>query len=75
MQLLRHQRVDVQVEQDFSACPDLAPAPLSRAQRARYRLSWQERLARNERAPGACQVCIKLFGIPHALASWLGLSA
>jgi hypothetical protein len=37
-QLLRSQRVEVQVEQGLSAGPDLAPAPLSRAQRAHDRL-------------------------------------
>jgi hypothetical protein len=47
MQLLRHQRVDVQVQQGISANPELAPAPLSRPQRAHTRLSWPERLARN----------------------------
>jgi hypothetical protein len=31
MRLLRHQRVDVQVEQSLSAGPDLVPVPLSRA--------------------------------------------
>jgi hypothetical protein len=75
MQLLRSQRVDVQVKQGVSVSPELAPAPLSRAQRAHARLSWQERLARNGRAPGSCQVSIKLYGIPHAFASWLGLTA
>jgi hypothetical protein len=75
MQLLRYQRVEVQVEQGLSARSDLVPAPFSRAQRARARLSWQERLARNRRAPGDCQVSMKLFGVPHALAHWLGLTA
>lgn len=46
--------------------PDPKPSVLSRAQRAHFRLSWQERLARNARAPGAGQVSIKLFGIPKA---------
>ncbi len=49
MHLLRQQRVEVQVEQGLSACPVLAPAPLSRAQRAHYRLDFPERLARNVR--------------------------
>jgi hypothetical protein len=49
------------------------PAPLSRAQRAHYRLSWQERLARNAKTPIAGQVTIKLFGIPEGFATFLGL--
>jgi len=73
MQLLRQQRLEVQVEQQrLSATPDLAPAPLSRAQRAHYRLDWSERLTRNARVPTASQITIKLFGIPEGFATWLG---
>ena len=61
------------MDQALSARPDVSPSPLSRAQRAHYRLSWQERLARNARAPGACQVAIKLFGVPEGFATFLGL--
>jgi hypothetical protein len=74
IQLLRHQRVEVQMESGRSASPSLSPAPLSRAQRAHSRLDWQERFARNGRAPGTSQVTIKLFGIPQAFATWLGLA-
>jgi len=41
---------------------------------AHYRLSFQERLARNARAPTAGPVTIKLFGIPEAFAAFLGLA-
>jgi hypothetical protein len=41
---------------------------------AHYRLSFQERLARNARAPTACPVPIKLFGIPEAFSAFLGLA-
>ncbi len=75
MQLLRHQRVEVQGEQGSSVSPEPAPAPFSRAQRAHARLSWQERLARNGHAPDTGQVSIKLYGIPRAFARWLGLTA
>ena len=44
LHLLRSQRVDVQMKHSVSASPELAPVPLSRAQRARARLSWQARL-------------------------------
>jgi hypothetical protein len=73
MHLLRQQRVQVQVEPGLSASPALAPAPLSRAQRAQYRLDFQERLARNARLPAASQVTIRLFGVPAGFAASLGL--
>jgi hypothetical protein len=74
MHLLRQQRVEVQVEQGLSASPALAPAPLSRAQRAHYRLDFQERLARNARVPTASQVTIRLFGGTFGFATSLGLA-
>jgi hypothetical protein len=74
MQLLRHQRVEVQEEQRFSANLDGAPAPLSRAQRAHYRLDWSARLTRNVRVPEARWVTIKLFGVPEGVATSLGLA-
>src|SRR5213078_587517 len=58
---LRSQRLEVQTGQALSVSPDASPAPLSRAQRAHYRLDFQERLARNARAPTTGQVTIKLF--------------
>jgi hypothetical protein len=38
------------------------------------RLDFQERLARNARAPTASRVTIKLFGIPEGFAISLGLT-
>jgi len=73
MQLLRHQRVEVQVEPGITATPEVLPLPLSRASRAHYRLSWAERLARNVRAPTNSRVTIRLFGVPSGLAAFLGL--
>jgi len=74
MQLLRHQRVEVQVELGLAAAPTLPPAPLSRTQRAHYRLGFQERLARNARVPAASQVTIRLFGVAEGFATSLGLA-
>jgi hypothetical protein len=74
MQLLRDQRLEVQVEPACSASPDASPSPLSRAQRAHYRLSWQERLARNAHPLTAGQVTIRLFGVPVGFATSLGLA-
>ncbi|GHO56298.1 hypothetical protein [Ktedonobacter robiniae] len=70
MQLLRHQNVEVQVEQKLSANPTLAPTP---AQRAHYRLLWAERLAHNARGRSAPDVAITLFGAPLATAHVLSL--
>jgi hypothetical protein len=74
-QLLRSQRVEVLADQSLSAISDLVPAPLSRAQRAHYRLDALERLLRNARAPTASRVTIRLFGVPEGFAAWLGLAA
>jgi len=74
MQLVRHQRIEVSLPPPAAASPRKAEVILSRAQRAHYRLSWDERLARNARAPTAGQVTIKLFGIPEIFAASLGLA-
>jgi len=71
IQLVRSQRVEIQVQPSFAPAPEPGPALLSRAARAHTRLSWPERLARNGHAPDAGQVSIKLYGIPHAFARWL----
>ena len=44
------------------------------APRARYRLDWHERFARNEWTKTAPSVAIKLFGVPHAFAHILGFN-
>ena len=48
--------------------------PLTRRQRAHWRLSWAERQARNARARTAPGVEITLFGLPSPFATFLGLS-
>lgn len=73
-QLLRSQRVEVQAEQGLTAHPEPVPVLLSRAQRAHYRLDFQERFARNARAPTASRVTIRLFGVPEGFATSLGLA-
>lgn len=74
MQLLCHQRVEMRIEPGLSASPTLPPAPLSRAQRAHYRLTFPERLARNARVSTAGQVTIRLCGVPEDFAIALGLA-
>jgi hypothetical protein len=73
VKLLHHQRVEVRLPE---TAPPAQPPPIrliSRAERAHYRLSWEQRLARNTRAKTAPEVSIKLFGIPDAFATSLGL--
>ncbi len=74
IQLLRHQRVEVKV-QSAEATLSGPPPPLSRAERAQYRLSWEERLARNGSALTSGQVTIQLFGVPERFATALGLAS
>jgi len=72
MQLVRHQCVQVAVGPPPTALLAVKPVPLFRAQRAHYRLSWGERLARNARSPASAGVDIHLFGVPPAFAAFLG---
>ncbi len=74
MRLLRSQRVDLLVGPEPVASLPKRPKLLSRAQRAHWRMSWQERLARNARAPTAPAVTISLYGLPPAFAASLGLA-
>jgi hypothetical protein len=73
MKLLRHQRVDLGLA-DPSPPNQLSLArPLSRTQRAHWRLSWAQRLARNARTSAAPPISIMLFGLPKAFAEAIGL--
>jgi hypothetical protein len=74
MQLVAHQRLEMCLSPPASAAPPIADVILSRAQRARYRLGFQERLARNARRSTAGPVTIKVFGVPAAVAASLGLA-
>ncbi len=74
LEVVRGQRVEVQVAPGRPPTPVASPALLTREQRAHWRLSWEERLARNARAPTAGLVTIRLFGVPTAFASWLDLA-
>jgi hypothetical protein len=74
MQQLRDQQVEVQVAPGRAPSPPAEAPPLSRAQRAHWRLAFSERLARNARAPTAGRVTIHLFGVPEAFARFLDLA-
>jgi hypothetical protein len=73
VKLLRHQRIDIQLSETAPPAQSPPVRLLSRAERAHYRLSWAERLARNARRSAAPDVAIKLFGIPDTFATALGL--
>jgi hypothetical protein len=51
----------------------LHAAVQTRAQRAHYRLSWQQRLARNARLSSASPVEVTIHGLPGAFAQSIGL--
>ena len=74
IQLVRHQRLEVSLSPPAATSPPSVDVILSRAQRAHSRLSWTQRLARNVRPETAGQVTIKLFGVPAAFATLLGLA-
>jgi hypothetical protein len=48
--------------------------PLSRAERAHWRLCWAQRLARNAVTSTSPAVSITLFGVPDAFARSIGLA-
>ncbi len=73
VKLLRHQRVDVELAETAPLAQSPPIQLISRTERAHYRLSWEQRLARNARRSTAPEVSIKLFGIPDAFATSLGL--
>jgi hypothetical protein len=73
--VVRNQRLEVEVHPSLASPLAPPPAPLSRAQRAHDRLTFQERLARNGRSLTARQVTITLFGVPGAFATFLGLQS
>ncbi len=75
MQLVRRQRVDLTLPLAPPTEPPRPPVQLSRAQRAHYRLSWAERLARNARSTTKVSPTITLFGVPDQFAALLGLKA
>ncbi len=74
LQFVRHQRLEMSLSPPAAASPPITDIILSRAQRGRYRLGFQERLARNARLSTAGPVTIRLFGVPTAFAASLGLA-
>lgn len=71
---LHRQSLSVQMEPALPKTSASSPPTISRAQRAHYRLSWDERLARNARTEAAERITLTLFAIPDRLATFLGLA-
>jgi len=71
--LLRTQTVTITPSVSPSVRTD--PVPLTRSQRAHWRMSWAQRLARNAAKPSGPSVQIHLFGIPSTFAISVGLAA
>lgn len=70
---LHRQCLEIQMEPALPRTAVSSPPTISRAQRAHYRLSWDERLARNARIDQAERISLTLFGIPDRVAAFLGL--
>jgi hypothetical protein len=64
------------LESSSELLPSLAPVPeekrLTRSERAHWRLSWTERLARNARLLDAPRLVVTLHGLPATFASSFG---
>jgi Transposase DDE domain len=74
VRLLRTQTVIMTVTPSLSPPEDVS-LPLTRSERAHWRMSWAQRLARNAASPLTPSVQIHLFGIPTAFATTVGLAA
>jgi hypothetical protein len=74
VKLLANQRVDIRVAETSPPAQPPPIQPFSRAQRAHYRLSWAQRLARNATPHASPSLSITLFGIPDAFAEAIGLA-
>jgi hypothetical protein len=71
---LHRQHLEVQREPALKSASASSSPTISRAERAHFRLSWEERLARNARTEPAERITLTLFGIPDRLATFLGLA-
>ena len=74
MRLLRTQTVDL-IFRSVQSEEKKEPKPSdvqTRAQRAHWRLSWDERMARNARLATACPLELTIYGLPAAFAQSFG---
>ncbi|HKV00581.1 MAG TPA: hypothetical protein VJQ26_00570, partial [Ktedonobacteraceae bacterium] len=74
LKLVRSERVGL----ESSATPTYSPVPpediSTRAQRADFRLCWEQRLARNARPSDAPPLFVTLYGLPATLAHSFGFA-
>jgi len=75
MALLRTQTVTITILPVASLADPPASAPFTRRQRAHWRMSWEQRRARNACSLLRPSVELHLFGIPTAFAASLGLTS
>ena len=72
--LLRAQTVTVTSYPKQAPSETFPSAPITRRQRAHWRLSWSQRLARNAAPANQAQAHIYLYGIPSTISSVLNLA-
>ncbi len=71
---IRWQRSHLVTVQAPSVSPPVStPSALSRAERAHWRMTWPQRLARNARPPSAPPVELTIYGLSPVFAQMLGL--
>jgi hypothetical protein len=75
IRLLHTQTVTITIPEGPSGSESTDPIVLTRRQRAHWRLSWAQRLQRNAAKPSQPCIQIRLFGIPTAFATAVGLAA
>jgi hypothetical protein len=74
--LLRTQTLTITVTPGISPPQDTSDSPpLTRPQRAHWRMSWAQRLSRNAAKPSMPKISLHLFGIPTPFATSVGLAA
>jgi len=72
--VIRSQTLCLENSLQLSPSEALAPTEkvLTRAERAHWRLSWEQRLARNARLSNAPRLVVTLHGLPATFASSFG---
>ena len=74
LKVIRSQTICLESPEEL--LPSLAPMPtekrLTRSERAHWRLSWDQRLARNARPSDAPRLVVTLHGLPATFASSFG---
>jgi hypothetical protein len=72
LKLIRSETVALRTGAPAAPVPTPPPAIYTRTQRAHWRLSWAQRLARNARSPDASALTVTLHGLPAPFAQSFG---